>query len=75
MVTTETLNASAGTHRPRLMRGYCGLDSETSAYLEQVMVELSFSARGHDRILKVARISADLEGVESIQMQHLLEAV
>ena len=59
----------------RLMRGYCGLDSETSAYLEQVMGELNFSARAHDRILKVARTLADLEGAENIQMQHLLEAV
>jgi magnesium chelatase family protein len=59
----------------RLMRGYCGLDTETSAYLEQVMNELNFSARAHDRILKVARTLADLEGVENIQMQHLLEAV
>lgn len=59
----------------RLMRSYCSLDSETSDYLEQVMNELNFSARAHDRILKVARTLADIEGVENIQLRHLLEAV
>ena len=59
----------------RLMRNYCKLDEETSNYLEQVMGELNFSARAHDRILKVARTLADLEASENIQLHHLLEAV
>ena len=59
----------------RLMRSYCSLDNETSSYFEQVMDELNFSARAHDRILKVARTLADLENQENIEMQHLLEAV
>ncbi len=59
----------------RLMRKYCALDEESSRYFEQVMEELNFSARAYDRILKVARTLADLEGVEDIQIHHLLEAV
>ena len=59
----------------RLMGTYCGIDSETSNYLEMTMSELNFSARAHDRILKVARTLADLEGVENIAVQHVMEAV
>jgi len=59
----------------RLLREYCKLDTESSNYLEQVMGELNFSARAHDRILKVARTLADLEAAENIQLHHLLEAV
>jgi magnesium chelatase family protein len=59
----------------RLMATYCDIDSETSNYLEQTMSELNFSARAHDRILKVARTLADLEGCENIGTQHVMEAV
>ncbi len=59
----------------RLMRDYCSIDEETSNYLEQVMGELNFSARAHDRILKVAKTLADLEASTDIQLHHLLEAV
>lgn len=70
----EGVNCNA-TIPSRLMSTYCKLDAETSSYLEQVMGELNFSARAHDRILKVARTLADLEASEDIQLHHLLEAV
>ena len=57
------------------MSSCSNLDRETSSYIEQVMNELNFSARAHDRILKVARTLADIENHENIQLQHLLEAV
>lgn len=60
---------------PKLVREHCQLNPESDALLEQAMNELDFSARAHDRILKVARTLADLEGVPSIQSQHLLEAI
>lgn len=59
----------------RLMNRYCATDKETEAYLEMTMNELNFSARAHDRILKVARTLADLEGAEHLAIHHVMEAV
>lgn len=65
-------NAEMG---PRQVRACCELDGEGSAYLEQAMEQLNFSARAHDRILKVARTLADLDGAEGIATNHVLEAI
>lgn len=54
---------------------HCKLDEASSKQLEQAMEMLNFSARAHDRILKVARTLADLEGQENIQLGHVLEAI
>jgi len=59
----------------RLVRAHCQLDPESSAFLEQAMEQLNFSARAHDRILKVARTLADLEASENIRSPHILEAI
>ncbi|MEZ5326534.1 MAG: YifB family Mg chelatase-like AAA ATPase [Verrucomicrobiales bacterium] len=60
---------------PRLMKQHCQLDAESAGLLEQAMNELNFSARAHDRILKVARTLADLAGNDTIQPDNLLEAI
>ena len=60
---------------PKEMRTYCQIDKETNAYLEQVMKELSFSARAYDRILKLSRTLADMQESKNIELPHLLEAV
>ena len=58
-----------------LMDDYCRVDSTSSQILEQAMNTLNFSARAHDRILKVARTLADLVDLEWIQSEHVLEAI
>lgn len=60
---------------PRLMLTHCRLDPKSDLLLEQAMHELNFSARAHDRILKVARTLADLAGETAIQECHLMEAI
>ena len=59
----------------KLVREHCALDATSTSYLEHAMESMNFSARAHDRILKVARTIADLEGTENIQSQHILEAI
>jgi magnesium chelatase family protein len=59
----------------RQVRDHCQLDAESTGYLEHAMEQLNFSARAHDRILKVARTLADLSGSESIRGQDILEAI
>jgi len=59
----------------RQVRQHCQLDAEATGYLEQAMEEMSFSARAHDRIHKVARTLADLAGAPNIRPQDILEAI
>ncbi|MEN8155731.1 MAG: YifB family Mg chelatase-like AAA ATPase [Bacteroidota bacterium] len=65
-------NAQMG---PSLRKQFCTLDSRGHAILRNAMESLRLSARGYDRILKVARTIADLEGEERIHPSHLSEAV
>ena len=59
----------------RLVREHCQLDAESNGFLEHAMEEMNFSARAHDRILKVARTLADLGGSPSIRTNDVLEAI
>lgn len=59
----------------RQLRKHCQLDEEGKATLKNAMDDLGLSARAHDRILRVARTIADLEGAANIQMGHLIEAI
>ncbi len=69
---SNTLN---GRMSSRQMRRHCQLDEAGRGLLKQAMDELGLSARAHDRILRVARTIADLEGAEHIQSGHLVEAI
>jgi magnesium chelatase family protein len=60
---------------PKMFRKHCGISAEGEKLLENAITRLGLSARAHDRILKVARTIADLEGVESIAPKHLSEAI
>jgi magnesium chelatase family protein len=57
------------------VRRHCALDDRLADLLQHAMERLALSARAYDRILKVARTIADLDGAESIGAAHLLEAI
>ena len=60
---------------PGEMRDYCGLDPDGEELLHQAFDTMGLTARSYDRILRVARTIADLDGQEQIQPQHLAEAI
>lgn len=60
---------------PRFIKKFCELDANGNRMLEMVTDRLGFSARTYNRILKVARTIADLEGSEQIHEQHIAEAI
>ena len=61
--------------RPGQLRKYCELDEASAALMKQAFEAMGLTARSYDRILKVARTVADLDGSEDIQPQHLAEAI
>jgi magnesium chelatase family protein len=68
----NSTNSSMG---PRQVKAHCQINSEATGYLEHAMEEMNFSARAHDRILKVARTIADLAGSPDIRPTDVLEAI
>jgi magnesium chelatase family protein len=60
---------------PRQLRRYCQLDADCQGLLQSAMEELGLSARAHDRILRMARTIADLDGSSRIGGGHLGEAI
>jgi magnesium chelatase family protein len=60
---------------PRQIRAHCDLSAECERLLERAMTQQGLSARAHDRILKVGRTIADLEGATSIESKHIAEAI
>ena len=57
------------------IRKYCVLDEASKQLLKTAMERLNLSARAYDRILKVSRTIADIEGVDNINGNHLGEAI
>ncbi len=60
---------------PRMLSKYARLDDECMKILREAMTRLDMSARAYDRILKVARTIADLDGSAEIKTLHIREAV
>ena len=59
----------------RMMKQFCKIQPSGMELLRTIMDKLQLSARAYDRILKVSRTIADLEGCEQIQDAHLAEAI
>ena len=65
-------NAQMGPHE---LRHYCGLDEPCRELIRGAYRRLGLTARGYDRILRVARTIADLDGAADIAAHHLAEAL
>jgi magnesium chelatase family protein len=65
-------NADMGTKE---LRKFCKIDASSEELLKMAMTRLGLSARAYDRIIKVSRTIADLEGVNNILPQHISEAI
>lgn len=58
-----------------LLQKYVQLDDQALNLLRTAMKKFNLSARAYDRILKVSRTIADLEGTENVQSHHIAEAI
>lgn len=70
---THTRHNGQMTHRQ--IRAHCVLDDAGASLLRATMTELGLSARAHDKILRVARTIADLDGQDKIAPMHISEAI
>lgn len=60
---------------PRLLRQVCRLDARTTGLLRDAAERLGLTARAFDRVLRVARTVADLEGSDAVLFDHVAEAL
>ena len=79
-IQTERFKVSNSVHynaqmNTKQIRTYCKLDDASMQLLKTAMERLNLSARAYDRILKVARTIADIEGAKDINGTHISEAI
>ena len=72
--------AGTGVHsnskmNSRHIKKHCVLDEESKSLLKSAIDRLGFSARAYDKVLKISRTIADLEGCERIEKNHIAEAI
>jgi magnesium chelatase family protein len=70
----QKLYCNAQMSSPHI-RSFCELSADCERLIERAMTQQGLSARAHDRILKVARTIADLEGVAALGPEHIAEAI
>jgi len=61
--------------RPRDLRKHCALSEEVRAFLSAAIDQLGLSARAFDRVVKLSRTIADLDGADQLALPHLAEAI
>jgi magnesium chelatase family protein len=71
----KSLTTTNARMNSRQLRAHCAVAPESLKLLQTAMEDLGLSARAHDRILRMARTIADLEGADVIREQHLIEAI
>ena len=59
----------------KMVKKYCYINNEESRFMKEVFQNLHLSARMYDKILKVARTTADMDGREEIAHRDLWEAI
>jgi len=59
----------------KLIRKYCDLDEASQNLIKSAITEMNFSARCYDKVIKISRTIADLEGKEKIEASHVSEAI
>ena len=60
---------------PKLIKKYCKIDDKTKQFLKNAIDKFNLSARAYDRILKISRTIADIEGVLDIKLEHIAQAL
>src|SRR4030095_9827915 len=65
----NTIRVNAAMN-PRQVRPFCRVSSDAERLLAAAVTQLGLSARGHDRVLKVARSIADLAGCDALTAEH-----
>ena len=68
----DVLNANMPV---KMLHKYCTPNAEASALMKEAFESLGLSARGHDRVLRVARTIADLDSSDEIRAEHIAEAI
>ena len=79
-IQMERYRGTHGVHcnaqmTPALLQQHVRLEDEAYSLLRTDMKKFNLSARAYNRILKVSRTIADLEGAEQVQSHHIVEAI
>ena len=79
-IQAERFKKNPGTYcnaqmSSKMLKQICVIDTAGITLLKNTMEKLNLSARAYDRILKVSRTIADLEGSADVKTEHLAEAI